>query len=520
MELLNRHEGLTRQILSRSIEGKGFNLFIDGRYVTKADFGGLDLSDTKFPNPGWVSQAVTEELLENKLTEYSGGIPKVESPFTLQSIRQDDHGATVSLARPGNQSDEAADSNNGDSFELRCKYIVGCDGAHSAVRRFSGLSLSGHTYPQHFVLCDAKLSGEYPRDRVCFILGKQRIMVAIPLEDDFVRIFTERRAENDSDADPDLEGMQDVIDEMFPRMGEHDDRMKRVLSDPIWLAHFRLHCRGVTSYRDGRVFVAGDAAHIHSPQGGQGMNTGIQDAINLGWKLRAVLRDEHNDAFLNSYHDERHSVGQHLLQGTDRMFSWIWSQNRVVVALRNFLLSWLAPWVLSDPDRRGGLMRFLSQLRIKYRQSGIVGTASEFEGPVKGGFRAPNGDLNNDAAGKKTTLLDACSAKQHTVVLFSGAMTAESDHKNRLAEAIQKIRAAPRFRNSELLKLYDGSAEDKLDKESFDDFDDVHGDIHKRYGLQENGGVVVIRPDLYVEYIGPLSSVDECLAQKIRGLRE
>ncbi len=124
----------------------------------------------------------------------------------------------------------------------------------------------------------------------------------------------------------------------------------------------------------GRLFVAGDAAHIHSPTGGQGMNTGIQDAINLAWKLARVLKrgdkgDELDQKLLDSYNTERHRVGQKLLAGTDRLFWYAASTNFFFVWWRNFFVRWMLPWFVSSPQRRARAFSFVSQLGIRYRHS-------------------------------------------------------------------------------------------------------------------------------------------------------
>jgi hypothetical protein len=137
------------------------------------------------------------------------------------------------------------------------------------------------------------------------------------------------------------------------------------------------------------MFVAGDAAHIHSPAGGQGMNTGIQDAINLAWKLALVSRGRADDALLDSYHAERHPVGRTLLRTTDRMFRWGASRNRLVIALRNLFVPPIASFVVGDRARRARAFRFVSQLAIEYGDSPIVREEGRWPGGPAAGHRAP-----------------------------------------------------------------------------------------------------------------------------------
>lgn len=486
-ELLNRHGGIVHHLLARGVQGRGIRLFVGQKFVADVDVDDLDFSDTAFSRPMWVSQAATEQVLERKLEEYGH---LVERPCTATSIQQDEKGVTVALVKPDGQTDGQREE------QLRCKYVVGCDGAHSVVRHSTDLTLTGETYPQHFILCDAKLRGDYAPDRVSFFLG-QRVMAFFPLRDGLVRVLGERRAGNASEEDPTLAEVQAFVDEVFPK-GDFE------LSDPLWLSHFRFHCRGVSAYRRGRLFVAGDAAHIHSPAGGQGMNTGIQDAVNLGWKLGRVLRDEENGdedvaRLLDSYHDERHPVGEHLLQGTDRIFNWAASQNSLVLMIRNAVLPWVVPWAVSSASRRRKLFTFVSQLGIKYRRSPIVETDSGFEGPVKGGWRAPDGELVGPKG--KAFLSSLCSPSQYNVLVFSGVEDWRDAKLKEMEDAARNLLARKRYGRAETIRILKwGSHEQK------NGYGDTDGQLHERYGMQKGGGLAVIRPDLYIEFIGPLDS--------------
>jgi hypothetical protein len=148
------------------------------------------------------------------------------------------------------------------------------------------------------------------------------------------------------------------------------------LRDPVWLTHFRLHHRQARKYRDGRMFLAGDAAHIHSPVGGQGMNTGIQDAWNLGWKLALVAQGRASDELLDSYQAERWPVGRQLLRYTDRIFSLltrVMSANRIAAWFRGAVVARAVPWVFRSPRLRGRAFAFVSELGISYRRSAAPG---------------------------------------------------------------------------------------------------------------------------------------------------
>jgi hypothetical protein len=166
------------------------------------------------------------------------------------------------------------------------------------------------------------------------------------------------------------------------------------LRDPDWLANFRLHHRQAAHYRAGRFLLAGDAAHVHSPAGGQGMNTGLQDAWNLGWKLALTVRGLSHDSLLDSYEAERQPVGRFLLRYTDRLFGNFARAAKggpIAWAIRRIFVGFIVPRVLGSPKRRSRAFRILSQLGIRYRQSPIVaeGKPSLKHGP-RAGDRFPD----------------------------------------------------------------------------------------------------------------------------------
>src|SRR6266536_3146925 len=146
------------------------------------------------------------------------------------------------------------------------------------------------------------------------------------------------------------------------------------------MTRFKLHHRIAESYRKRRMFLAGDAAHIHSPAGGQGMNTGMQDSVNLAWKLGTAIHPSTHphlipEILLDSYNIERHKVGKNLLKGTDRLFEFMTTKNWFYLWVRNWLVPWIVPWVMRSRETKAERFRFISMLGIKYRGSRVVGEA-------------------------------------------------------------------------------------------------------------------------------------------------
>jgi len=297
------------------------------------------------------------------------------------------------------------------------------------------------------------------------------------------------------------------------------------LHDPVWLARFRLHHRGVDSYRAGRLFVAGDAAHIHSPAGGQGMNTGIQDAVNLGWKLaRAVLRSgssgddttraRHAQKLLDSYHAERFPVGRKLLTGTDRLFSYATPTSYFFTLFRNLFVTWVMPYLVASKTRRAMLFGFISELRIRYRRSPIVGAATGCAaGPLRAGDRAPDGMVIALPGGTdERWLMELCRADSHTILLFVGLGGANTDGAS-AAMLFAETLAAVDLEDTQILMLSPAqpTAAAAADGGKTTALVDVNGKLHKMYGFEEPA-FVLVRPDGHIAYVGRQSSLSEWTA--------
>jgi hypothetical protein len=193
------------------------------------------------------------------------------------------------------------------------------------------------------------------------------------------------------------------------------------LRDPDWLTHFRLHHRQAARYRQGRIFLAGDAAHIHSPVGGQGMNTGIQDAWNLGWKLALVARGSAPEALLGTYEAERLPVGRVLLRTTDRIFGLLTravSASGAAEQVRRFIVSRILPRVFASRPLRDYAFGFISQLRIRYRHSaGVVEGRPALRSGPRAGDRLPDARLKSDG---KLTYLQQEVSEPHLHLLLCG----------------------------------------------------------------------------------------------------
>lgn len=218
------------------------------------------------------------------------------------------------------------------------------------------------------------------------------------------------------------------------------------------------------------------------------MNTGIQDAVNLGWKLARVLKGQKPDSFLDTYNEERWPVGQHLLKETDQLFTFLSSNNEGYTFMRNLLLPYALPSMTSTPDMGLRMLKYFSQLSVKYQRSSIVHTGDKFDGPVSGGFRAPDVQIRT-ADGEQTWIQNLLRGPGHHLLLFAAA----EDGKD--VEGAQK----------KILGITKDAQIHVIDAA------DLNSGARKLYGFESKSGYVYVRPDGYVESIGYLGSLDVLL---------
>jgi 2-polyprenyl-6-methoxyphenol hydroxylase-like FAD-dependent oxidoreductase len=372
--------GITRELVARGNDAVWLQLHAGERVVTVRLFG-LGLADTAYPFLLLVSQAETEDLLNARLAVR--GV-EVERRVELVGFRPDPDGVTCTLRR-----------DDGRTEQVRTRYLVGCDGAASTVRHGAGIPFAGGAYQQTFVLADLEVDG-LDRDSAHAWLGAAGILLFFPLGRPaswrLVGMHPTRHGRGDA-VRPSLEELQALADAFT------GGRLR--LRDPVWRTYFRLQHRHAAHYRAGRVFLAGDAAHVHSPAGAQGMNTGIQDAWNLGWKLALVARGVADRALLDTYDAERRPVGSFVVRFTDRAFAVATSTNPLIRALRTQAVPRLLPLALRSDRGMASGFRTLSQLNIGYRHSPAVqeGEPAPRRGP-RAGDRLPDARIAQDGQGR------------------------------------------------------------------------------------------------------------------------
>jgi len=314
--------------------------------------------DSPYSYIAMVPQNVTEELLVDELKRKDGNI---EYDTSFVSAAQDHEYVKAIL------------QSKSETMECRTRFLVGCDGAHSAIRRWLRLPFEGAAYESLFMLADIETNGATPANELQMCPSGLGPLAMFPMNATRLRIVgTVSSKEGDA---PSLEFVRKILERRGPEGLE-----ARALH---WSSYFHIHHRRTPRLRVGRVFLAGDAAHVHSPFGGQGMNTGLQDVWNLVWKLDLCLRGDGNEGLLDSYESERLPVIHDVIRTTHYMTKVMGNSSRIAQALRDIVL----PWISRLPAFRQAFVDRLSELAIAYSGSPIVDGRGErwFDDSLRGG---------------------------------------------------------------------------------------------------------------------------------------
>ncbi|MEO3873449.1 FAD-dependent monooxygenase [Nonomuraea sp. B12E4] len=475
--------GVIDDALAIGNEAAGLNIMFGGGKSVRMQLHDL-LNDpvtyTRYQTLYTLSQDDTERILTKKLAER--GV-HVERGLAVTDLSADEEHVTVSVRGPDGATDK-----------IRCRWLIGCDGAHSTVRQAAGIPFEGATYPDEFIMADAELDWEFPDGDIYAFPARSGFVgaFAMPGEHRF-RIFGNVSGGSGAEySEPTHEEFQAMLDERLP--------VPATVVKEHWVSRYRLHRRVAPRYRDGRVFLAGDAAHVHSPAGAQGMNTGIQDAYNLAWKLALVVRGLAEERLLDSYHAERHPIGKRLMTTTDRMFSVISGQASAARFLRAHLAPQIASRVLTRDSFRTWFVGWLAQLRTAYPASPLNrADGSGWKDAPAPGDRARQAEVV--IGGEPGHLHDLLHGTHHTVLLFAGPGGPAAE-LCRVAERV--TRAYPGLVSAYVIGTERAAGHPAL-------VEDPDRSAHTRYGL-DRAAAFVIRPDLQIGYRGTPVDADALLA--------
>jgi 2-polyprenyl-6-methoxyphenol hydroxylase-like FAD-dependent oxidoreductase len=356
--------GLAGEVVEGGRQVGAANLWVAGRQVARAVFGDMGVGISPYPFALVYPQDEHERLLIDRLAEL--GV-QVERPTELLHFEEATDHVLAGLQRPDGQLETC-----------KAAYLAGCDGARSTVRETFKIGFPGGTYSHLFYVADVDASGIATNGEVHVALDRTDFLAVFPLKrEGRVRLVGTIR----EDAEHQHENLswEDVSKSVIEWLRIDVARVN-------WFSTYRVHHRVADRFREGRAFLLGDAAHIHSPVGGQGMNTGIGDAVNLAWKLAAVLRGRAKPALLDSFQPERIAFARRLVATTDQAFTGVTSEGAIARALRLHIVPFLIPSLFGLRAIRRFLFRTVSQTAVNYRTSPL---SQGRAGSVHGGDRLP-----------------------------------------------------------------------------------------------------------------------------------
>ncbi len=471
LELLAKM-GVAHTAIERGLKVPVFSLSSDGKRLTRVDFR-EHLLESPYPYVLMLPQDETEQLLTEHLQSQGGAIAW---QMELISFTQDEQGVEAVLRYPDGQEER-----------VRVGWLVGCDGAHSTVRHLLGLNFTGTTSEQSFAVGNVHLTWDLSYDEIFAFLHQGNFIGYFPLADGRHRVVIAYELDKAPTGEVTLEEIQQVIDTCGP-VGAR-------ASDPADLTRFHVNQRRAEHYARGRIFLAGDAAHIHSPIGGQGMNTGMQDALNLGWKLALMVKGQASPRLLESYEAEREQVGEALLRGTELAMRVALTRNPLLLALRNAL----APIFFSSlPAAAHRLAEALSEISIAYPHSPITVDQRDKKGALHAGDRAPNALVRAREGAEPQPLFEIFNSQRSILLVLTAQQEAAAVERQ-----WREIVALLSLGYQEMIEAYlvTEKATSGWEQEAHPLLHDFTGELYQRYEA-EQGGLVLIRPDGYIGFWG------------------
>jgi 2-polyprenyl-6-methoxyphenol hydroxylase-like FAD-dependent oxidoreductase len=389
--------GIAERALELGKRGTGANLWARGRRMARVPLGEIGQGRSPYPFVLILGQDDNERIMGERLHDWNVAVQwnselvaLVQSADRVEAIlRQADAKRRVSAA-----------------------WVAGCDGAHSAVRQVSGIGFPGAAYEHVFFVADVTVRGTVVPDELNVYLMQRGFHVLFPMRGTdhwrLVGILPEH-----------LRGRKGVtFDDVIPSLHQQTGTQLS-FHGCTWFSTYRIHHRAAARFRDRRCFLLGDAAHIHSPVGGQGMNTGLQDAYNLGWKLALVVQGRADAALLDSYEAERVPVARRLLETTDRAFVAIVSDNPVLGLFRTWIAARLLAFAMTIERVRQGAFGLVSQTDIRYPNGPLSETLAGLPaGAPRAGDRFPWLHLRFEANGPREDLFGKLDDTRFNLLIF------------------------------------------------------------------------------------------------------
>lgn len=446
--------GIADTVIERGLPVRKFHILSEEHRIAHFDLGRLD---TPYPYLLMLPQNHTEEILRDRLAELGTA---VEPGVEVVSFQQDPGGVDAVLRR-----------DDGETESVRAEWMVAADGAHSFVRHQLGLPFEGGAFREEFATADVRIDWSLPMDELFAFLHRGDFIAYFPLVGGWHRVAVAYNTRRAPESDVTLAEVQDAIDRCGPsgaRAVEIGDRSR-----------FVIHQRTVHRESVGRIFLAGDAAHVHSVVGAQGLNIGVQDAFNVAWKLAAVSAGRATPALLDTYAAERRPAASRTVRGTRRATRMTLLRRPPTVLARRYI----APLVLGRDRVRQTIERALSQLDISYRAPGAVA-----DGALVTGDRAPDGPLRAPGSAEVRRLFEVIRDDEFSLVLLG------ADAAGRYAQIHAEVGRFPAVREYVVVPDTDGPIPEDV---TVPVFVDAGNALRRKYNA-DGRTMLLIRPDGYL----------------------
>lgn len=441
-----------------------------------------------YDHPLILGQNRTQHLLEECLRRRG---TSVEWNTEAVSLRVDDEVVDVTL----NHTDP--DSGASSEEHVRAAYVVGCEGSNSLVRKTLGFTFEGERYSgEQFIQADCKIAWAMPKGRSHLFLTEAGYLMVIEMPGDTVRIFISVPDAVSRGNEANVTGaVEDTSHEpTLHEIGETFTRLTGIrpeLSEPTWLARYRTSHRYADRFGSGRGFIAGDAGHVHVPIGGQGMNTGIQDAFNLGWKLAGVIRGVYRPSLLETYHDERHPVAESLIRGTDFAYKGVLHPSE----LKQRTARLFGPFIIRSQTAQNFMRSTLEELNIAFHNSALNEDHGGGSGP-KPGERSLDGDVVRWSDRSTVSVNELTRTTAWTLLLFWGTVRRDASVDLTSLAAAVSARWPDRVRAFHVLAA---TAPPVLVPDNL--LMDPYGQLHQTYGVS-HPALYLLRPDCCIGFRG------------------
>ena len=359
---------LADKLIGQGAIARKARMIVGGELRGEVEFGELGKGLSPYPFVLLVEQGRHEKILYDFIKSHD---KDVLWNLELESFSQDETGVKANIKTAG-----------GETKIIEAKFLVGCDGAKSPVRHSLGLTFVGSTFERMFYVADVEIDWKFSHDALHIFLMKNNLLAFFPMTGEkhwrIVGTFPEEFAKDEGEI------LYEEIEEQIKR----DAEIALDITNVNWFSTYKVHSRHVNKFSVGRCFLAGDSAHIHTPAGAQGMNTGIQDGYNLAWKLAFVLKGYANEKLLDTYNQERLENAKRLLQTTDRMFEFTAGSDWLLSLIRTTIFPPLANYILSFDMVKKWFFPLISQIGINYRD-GNLSMRGDKEFEIKAGDRMP-----------------------------------------------------------------------------------------------------------------------------------